>query len=48
MLNPLIRLDYARLDPELAETVEDALYFGMLGVERPAHRQPENAPANAR
>jgi hypothetical protein len=36
MLWPLSRLDYAKLSDPTIEIVEDALYFGIFGQERPA------------
>lgn len=46
MLAPLTELSYNRLDPELVQTVEDTLYFGVFGVERPHHRgaSPKTGP----
>ena len=40
MLNPLIALDYANLDDQLVAMVEDALFFGTFGQERPAALLP--------
>lgn len=35
MLNPLIQLDYATCDEPTIQLVEDTLFLGILGQERP-------------
>jgi hypothetical protein len=44
MLDPLIRLDYARMDHELVQKVEDALWFGIFGLERGASAKTRPTP----
>lgn len=46
MLAPFQSLNYNRMDHDTIEAVEDALYFGVFGVERPHHRaaSPKTGP----
>ena len=45
LIAPLVQLNYNKIAPELVQTIEDTLYFGVFGVERP-HRgaSPNTGP----
>jgi hypothetical protein len=48
MLGPFKRLRYSQMDHDTIETVEDALYFGVFGVDRPHQRRSSEPRVNLR